>query len=117
MLNCIIFSILPPPPLRLSYHNADVIAHKELEQYSHEDGADKRPCHNDLLLCGLPNVLNLTRDIEVIQAGLGVRLGLTLMAVLRRDPVTKKRTASQFSILCMVLIIVFLPSSKCSASW
>ena len=96
-LNCIVFST---PPFSLLYQNADVIAQKELEQYSHEDGADKRPCHNDLLLCGFPSVLNLTRDIEVIQAGLGVRLGLTLIAVLRKDPVTKKRTAS------MVLLII-----------
>ena len=69
-------SYLVSPPFSLLYHTADVIAHKELEQYSHEDGADKRPCHNDLLLCGFPNVANLTRDIEVIQAGLGVRSAL-----------------------------------------
>ena len=77
-------------PLSLSYHNADVIAHKEIEQYCHEDGTDKRPCHNDLLPRGLPNVLTRTPDIEVIQAGIGVRLGLNLVAVLWSGPVTKK---------------------------
>ena len=97
----------PPPPFSLSYHNANVIGHKELEQYGHEDGADKWPCQNHLLLRGLPNVLNLTRDIEVIQPGLGVRLGLTLIAVVRSGPVTKKVTASQFPILCMVLFVVY----------
>ena len=46
--------------LSLSYHNADVIAHKELEQYCHEDGTDERSCHNDLLPRSLPHVLNRT---------------------------------------------------------
>ena len=99
MLSSTASYLVQPPPFSLSFHNADVIGHKKLEQHGHEDGADKWPCHNHLLLRGLPNVLNLTRDIEVIQAGLGVRLGLTLIAVVRRDPVRKKVTASQFPIL------------------
>ena len=37
-----------------------------------------------------------------------MRLGLTLIAVLRRDPVTEKRTASQFPIFYQVRSVVLV---------
>ena len=52
----------------LSYHNTNVEADEELEQYGREDCADERPCHYDLLLRGARHVLRLTLDVVVIQA-------------------------------------------------